>query len=302
MFSFSLLLALGTADAQQTLFDSQANGTETAFSYQWMDHAGRQQSVEFSLPTDAIDKDRAVPLDLSWAEMDAFVTQELNAWSDTQPDIEIEVKSNDSGRMALTAYAEKPLLKQAFEDAWDQMNAAEDKWADANGYVRLSENEFLEDHAKLAREYATSLAPVAQALASEASSPREFAERTMNFLQSIPYDSRTLGRDIGYRRPLATLAENRADCDSKSVVMLALMRAAYPDVEAAVVNIPGHTFVAVEVERLPGDLTIDSGGKTWVTADPVGPAVHELGILSRRSWRMIRRGRHDLRPIAPAGP
>ena len=293
------LLALSSAMAQQTRFDSEAGATSTKFDYEWIDHLGIAHEVTFELDNSDIERDLAIPLDIEWAKMDAFVSKELYAWADTQPDIALELKTNDTGRMCLTSIAEKSRLSSAFDEAWDQMHQAEDLWAQNNGYIREDGNFFLEDHAKLSAEYAPRLVAVATALASEGDTPRDFALRALGFLQNIPYDARSLGRDIGYRRPFAALAQNRADCDSKSVVMLALMRAAYPDLGVAVVNIPGHTFVALELEPGQSDITVDWQGKSWVTADPVGPFVDDLGSLSKRTTRMIKRGRHDVRAVQP---
>jgi len=145
-------------------------------------------------------------------------------------------------------------------------------YEDANGLIRPA-------HARLASEYAARVAPVAEALARPLESDELFASRALAFVQAIPYERRSDAGDT-YRRPLAVLDGDRGDCDSKAVLYLALMRAHLPSVSTALLYIPGHLYVGLDVV---GDGTrVSLGGRSYLVAEPAGPGMLPLGRLDDR--------------------
>ena len=152
------------------------------------------------------------------------------------------------------------------------------------------------DWARHVRDYAPDLAPVVAALGGPTADPRVFAAKALNFVQSIPYEQRGKKPDK-YRRPLSILGRNRGDCDSKTVLYLALMRQAYPDLEMAAVDIRKHVFGALGLEPEPGERSFRAEGRLWLAVEPVGPAVVPLGDISRRSGRALRLRRFDVIPV-----
>jgi hypothetical protein len=103
-------------------------------------------------------------------------------------------------------------------------------------------------------------------------------EKALSFVQSIPYEARKKkGGDPGYRRPLALLSRNRGDCDSKSVLFLAVVRAGLPDVALSVIYVPEHALTGVAMPAESGDRSFKADGIEFLYAEPVGPALHGLG-------------------------
>ena len=95
-----------------------------------------------------------------------------------------------------------------------------------------------------------------------------------------------------YRRPLSLLGRNRGDCDSKVVLYLSLMKAAYPRLDSGIVQIKGHAYGALDIS---GDgRTIKVGKERWLVVEPVGPAVVPMGVLGGRSKRKSRLGRYEV--------
>ncbi len=147
------------------------------------------------------------------------------------------------------------------------------------------------DHASLVAEYTADLAPAAAALKEGTSGRRDYVEKVLSFVQAIPYEAQKKnGGDPGYRRPLALLYRNRGDCDSKAVLFLGLVEAAYPELDEAVVYVPGHALTGVALPPKDGDRTFEVDGKEFVYAEPVGPALHPLGTPDDKNKRSGEKG------------
>jgi hypothetical protein len=98
-----------------------------------------------------------------------------------------------------------------------------DEWLEAHAHTRFGPGRYAWDLPRLAAQYADDVAPVAVALASGAADEREFVERALSFVQSIPYE--LLRSDgSGYRPPLAVLSADSGDCDSKAMLAVMLLR------------------------------------------------------------------------------
>ena len=167
-----------------------------------------------------------------------------------------------------------------------------------NGFMKLR-GKVTPNHARYARLYAERLRPLATALGAGKLKRREYAERALSFVQSIPYEKGKNGADKGFRLPLSLLAKNRGDCDSKAVLYLALLRAAHPKMETAVVYIKGHAFVALGIAPKKGEMTFEAAGRRWVIAEPVGPAMSPIGQAAKNSKKKARQGKTVLRRVKP---
>jgi hypothetical protein len=148
----------------------------------------------------------------------------------------------------------------------------------------------LPDYGRIAQESLPDLQPVAAAFRSNTLglSRRETLDRLLRFIQSIPYerlDDRS--SDAGFLVPLVMLAENRGDCDSKAVAYATVMHLLFPEVSVSLVLVPQHAFLALAIPPRGGDRTLRSGGRTWVLAEPVGPARRPLGRIGPESERSL---------------
>jgi hypothetical protein len=190
-------------------------------------------------------------------------------------------------------------LKAALAKAQQVRDAAIDDWLAANGYTRIGEDGVGFDHARIVAERAPELRALADALAEGTTSERDFVERSLSFVQSIPYEARSKGRDDpGYRWPLSVLGANRGDCDSKTVLFLGILRSRLPSVPLSVVYVPGHALAGVGLPEERGDKTFDHEGIDYLYAEPVGPALLSLGGKVPGKHK-ARRG--EVRPVPESG-
>lgn len=103
---------------------------------------------------------------------------------------------------------------------------------------------------------------------------RDKVAAIFRFIQSIPYEEvpdLADGKDrCGMRTPLITLL-NGGDCDSKSVLMAALIRSKkLADVVIVTLTMrdgSGHAILGVHVTPNSSDQTVSSGGKRFVLAE-----------------------------------
>ena len=292
------LLALPTAHAgprSQTLQVTEGPKVWT-FAYTWRDGAGSKESTQFKLSAGPLQADLTEPTWLPRRELNTHMAKAVRAWAKTLPK-HTKVKAEvGGGGLNLQVTGPRKSAKSALKEADQVADDAADVWLAANDFTTLKGGDVSFDHAKLADLYADDLAPIAAAFKAETRSQRAFIDRTLSFVQAIPYEARKKkGGDPGYRRPLALLKRNRGDCDSKAVLFLGILKAAYPNLDLAVVYVPGHALVGVGVEPEKGDRSFRSDGERYVYAEPVGPALHPLGEPAKENRRAACKG--EVRPV-----
>ncbi len=270
----------------------EKGGGQWSFDIRWTDAAGQAQRARFQLPANLVKQDLEEPVVFRKQKASQYAAEAIRSWSKGRkgPKVSVSVSSGEV-RIAVKGKS-RSAMKQALAEAQQVGEAAQEEWLEKNGFVRIDEDTILPDHAGHVAEYAPSLAPVVEALGGPGADARSFAELALGFVQTIPYEKRALVSDR-YRRPLSLLGRNKGDCDSKSVLFLGLMRQAWPELPLAMVYIKGHAFVALGLEPQDDDRTVEIDDVDWVGAEPVGPALNELGELGKTSRRKARRGRYE---------
>ena len=89
----------------------------------------------------------------------------------------------------------------------------------------------------------------------------------------------------------ALLAQNRGDCDSKAVALAAVLRTYTPGRKFAVVTMPGHAILAVDLPSDPEDWAIRADGRQFVALEVAGPAMAGVGQVGAATARMLKEGR-----------
>jgi hypothetical protein len=121
------------------------------------------------------------------------------------------------------------------------------------------------------------------------SEDRGRVQLALSFFQEIPYavldDKQRQGGD--FLPAPALLAENRGDCDSKAVALAAVLRTFTRFRKLAVVTMPGHAILAVEMPAEPGDATIRQGGRQYVALEPAGPALAPIGKVGPHTAKYL---------------
>jgi hypothetical protein len=243
------------------------------FEIRFEDEGGKKRTVAFDLPTAkvkaAVDAPTTYPAQRAAEEQ----AKAVKRYAGTLDGVTLKAKADD-GVVKLSASGKAGQLRPALREAREVAEQARDDFMDDEGFFELRRNTVSFDHARITAESADDLHPLADALAEGTSSDREFVQRALAFVQAIPYEKRT--RDT-YRRPMSVLARNMGDCDGKSVLFAAIVRARRPDLPVAVVYTRNHMLVGVGLDKSQGDKTFTRSGVRYVVAEPVGPAATPLG-------------------------
>jgi len=292
MIAFLTAFLIGAplaAPSAQKAFDVEKGEQRWDFSYRWKDAQNDVQRVSFSLPADALRADREEITWLPRKQMNQAVASDVRTWGKRQRGVDVKVKVAGGG-VRTEVSGDRSKVKSVLREAETVRDEAVDAWLAENGFMRLGDALSF-DHAAIVQEVASDLDPVAAALRAGTASDREFVERALSFVQAIPYEARKKqGGDPGYRRPLALLSRNRGDCDSKSVLFLALVRAELPRVPLSVVYVPNHALTGVGLPSRSGDRSFKADGVEYLYAEPVGPALFALGDPAKENRRAGKRG------------
>lgn len=272
---FFCLIVTASAKEGQIAFSSEIRGPKTAYTVAWLDDAGRHE-VKFSLPSGEVQADKQEETWLPRREMLEASAKAVREYGRSVPKVKMTVKI-EGGGLQVSAEGTGD-VKGAIAEAANVRDRAIDTWLAANQFTRLKDGSLSFDHAVLVKDYADDLAPVAEALRKDSDTDREFVERSLSFVQSIPYEAqKRKGGDPGYRRPLALIARNRGDCDSKSVLFLGIVRAELPQVPLSVLYVKNHALVGVGLAKESGDKSFKIAGREFLYAEPVGPLQLPLG-------------------------
>ncbi|MFZ5477522.1 MAG: hypothetical protein ACOZNI_12170 [Myxococcota bacterium] len=280
-----LLCAL--AMAQQTRFSAAEQDGAYAFAFAWKDAAKARHEVAFEVPADEVREELALPLKFPGKAASAYVVEALKDYARDLPrGVRLEAKGDGKGGASWRVRGPAAEARAALRGARDVQEAALARFLDRHFFTTLKNGAVTFDHARIVADEADEVAPLAAALGGD--DVRAFAARALSFVQTIPYEKRKNGGDRGYRRPLSLLYRNRGDCDGKAVLFLALVRARFPDVGAAVIYVPDHAYVGLAVEPRPGEAVLRHDGVAYVLAEPVGPRLVPLGEVGPKSRRPFR--------------
>lgn len=142
------------------------------------------------------------------------------------------------------------------------------------------------DHLRIMQQSLSDIAPVATAIKQQLpnASTRDYIAFISSWLQQIPYSSlEDRSNGAGFSPPLKLLRENRGDCDSKAVVLAALIRLLSPDTKIVILYLPKHAMLGIEVpqEQLQqADETVTLQGTRYLLADATGPANLKPGEIA----------------------
>lgn len=285
---FALLLTVSLALGANRHAVTAVDG-EHRFTVGFSDETGAARRVVFALPSAAVEADVDTALGFPTKRAVAAQVAAVKRYAETVKGPTVTARPRGNGVAIAVKGYDRARMRAALDGAEAARDAGLDAFLAREGWTRDG-RKVLPDHPRLVAAYADDVAPVAEALAEGLAldtdaGRRAFADRAVRFVQAIPYERRKGGGDRGYRRPLAVLAKNKGDCDSKTVLYLALLRAALPDVAGAVVYIPRHAFAAVALPPVDGDATVRVEGERFVVAEPVGPRIAPFGEGAPRSER-----------------
>lgn len=294
---------------EQVHFNRFSDATFSRYSYVWFDHNGERQSIDFS-----IDNQTVKDLPTSHANyMPALIRQNikqdlLQLAKGINPkrarvrikqkgsDIDIAIRSRDEQLIAALhsefAQQQTLTLKQYFREHYFEY------FTTATG-----ESGVKADHTRYIAEFTDALKPAAAQFYESLGNKitvRAYLNFVLSWAQSIPYNElngRATANSSGFSPPISLLNANLGDCDSKSVLVAALVRNFLPQSTFKLVLLPNHALLAINITKSDSDYAIEHSGSTLVVLEPTGPAALKVGEIGDSSQHFIERGLYTLQDI-----
>ncbi|QWL68466.1 transglutaminase domain-containing protein [Aeromonas jandaei] len=296
------LLALPVA-AAQTYFTNSLGQINVG----WQDSAGKPRQLTYRL-----EQGKLPPL-IAYrpARMEEEVLQTLLRgvrenypevqFTLSRPSLELHLKSHNQDK-AKEAMAWLEAQRGKEEQAWLTKHYFQ-YFTPPDGQLAVKQ-----DHVRIALESRSTVAPLAEQLKQQGSSEPEARQKTvaemLAFIQSIPYkqlDSLNGRQGKGFLTPRQVLEQNRGDCDSKVTLMAAMLAQLFPELKQAMVFIPGHAMLAVDLPAKPGDATISWQGQSYLLLEPTGPAALPAGQIASTSKTLVDGKQLSVQPVQPKG-
>lgn len=293
------------AQAQQSSFSKINRSPNTEFTYQWRHHNNEYQ-LNFSIDTSILYTMPPSPPNYSQKVFqDKVYLRVMHAASKIDPTLaNIDISKNHTG-LSFNVRSRQPNQAQLILDklkiAHDQ--AQEDYWND-NFFVKYNSatgaDGIRHDHAKYTSLSSGSLMPIVEAIKNLQSNPkdaREFIQISLSWIQSIPYnrlEDRLSSNGAGFVSPRDLLIQNQGDCDSKSTLMAALLKAYNPNMDVQMVYLPEHALLAINMRAKPDEMTIKYKGNEYILLEPTGPAQLLLGKVADTTKMSLRNRQFDL--------
>ena len=313
LLALALAVLSGTAGAQQQAFSRE----NRQLHYVWQYEDAATQAFTLRLPAG-----RILPAWNTWhaGQAEEFVQSQLIRNARQQfPGVTFNFRKTAGGGIVDYQSIDEQQIAQI--NIWlpQQQELLFNSWLTQHYYKRHGDDSshlIRPDHTRIAADSSAGLREIAQTLqrviiasASPALKQRyQYDERALvvagllNFVQSIPYDPLQSAdglRGVAFLMPEQVLTQNQGDCDSKGVLLMALLKALYPDLPQAIVYVPDHAFLAVALPPLAGnEQTLRIGDAIFLPLEVAGPAEIPPGVTGEKSRLAIlnQQYQYDLLP------
>ncbi len=298
LLGFTLAVLHGAASAQQQAFSRETR----QLHYVWQYEDAATQAFTLRLPDSQI-----LPVWTTWhaGRAQEFVLSQLirNA-RQRYPGVTFNLRRTADGDIVDYQSFDERQIEQIKTWLPQQQEILFNAWLAQHYYKRHGDDSshlIRPDHTRIAADSSTGLRELARTLQRViiASAPPTLKQRyqqderalvvagLLNFVQSIPYDPLQSAdglRGVAFLMPEQVLTQNRGDCDSKSVLMMALLKALYPELTQAIVYIPEHAFLAVALPPPTGnEQTLQIGDTLFLPLEVAGPAEIPPGVTGEKS-------------------
>ena len=291
-----LLLAAGRAEAQQVDFSKVSRGGSDQLSWRWRGNDGRDLATSFTLSKEAIGEAEAsfrdFSMDTMWRQLEADLRGDIDRLGQG---MQVKLTRNRDGIHWDVAGKNQAAVDKLSKQLQERLEAGLKEYLARYLRMRVG-NRVLVDFAAATAAQQKPLRAVARAfgaLPSVVDSDRARIGLALGFFQQIPYarleDKDRRGGD--FLPAPAPLAQNRGDCDSKAVALAAVLRTYTPGRKFAVVTMPGHAILAVDLPSDPEDWAIRADGRQFVALEVAGPAMAGVGQVGAATARMLKEGR-----------
>lgn len=292
-------------NGQQIDFEREDQGDSHLFNYQWTDSTKRRHQISFEINNEILFNRhrnfKAYKADIAEKQILQHLKKQLNK----EPIAGVSVHYDKVGKdtvIRLTSRDEQ-VLSEAEKTLKLRKQLALDAYFDKTYYHKFlspsRQHAIKPDYVRFAKESADDLDPLIKALynnipsANNQSNIRSVFNYVLSFVQSIPYEelqSRVTSSGAGFNPPNRLIYENKGDCDSKVTLIGAILKPLFPNLEIAVVLVPGHALLAISAPFNESEDTVEIDGQFYVLAEPTGPAILPLGKIGESSRGFIASG------------
>lgn len=303
------ILSAGSAAADQLYFRKDTSGDSISLSYRWLDQLQREQSLEFAFSKQMYDEQyhntTQYQADIAQRYVYVAMMKQVRKIDPKQARIDIR-QLGDQISVSVRSRNPENIEKYQHLMAQEQDHAFGQYLYDH--YYALHENHLgmqgvIPDHLRYIAESDAILLPVAQAIYDKLetnSDTRAYINLLLSWIQTIPYDTlqnRLSSNGAGFANPVELLVNNLGDCDSKATLMATLMRALLPNMSIAIVYLPNHALLAINLGFQTSDNTVDVNGIPHILLDPTGPAQLTMGNISDDTAAEIASGRYSTKVV-----
>lgn len=298
---FALILFACWAHAGQQ-FNKTLDAEKTLYSYQWQDHLGQTRNLQFTFDNKgaADQHSKTTRYQSELAKRYVFLALQKAALQVDPREASIQVQRLGKDIRVRVSSREPDNVQR-----WQTTMAKEEKSAYARylkeHYYTVFRDAFgregvKPDHLRYATESLQFMLPIAKAFYEQVQSnsdSREYVKLLLSWVQSIPYDklqNRITSNGAGFYSPSALLDNNKGDCDSKSTLLIALLRSLLPKTSLALIYLPNHALVGVALPHRENEKTLMLNGTEFMLMEPTGPALLALGMIGANSRLAIDRG------------
>lgn len=305
LITLTLLLAPWLAHASQTAFRTKHQNGHVILAYKWEDRHRDTYTIQFNLPQDAVSQGNRefVAFDNTTANNHAYTIVRDYIHSQNIKGLDIQ-KTRQGFNLSYNGPSYRSArVQQLMEEAQTLRDKAYNDFISNAYYTRMDDKTIMPDHKRIAKRYIKAMRPVAEALAKDMRSmtQRERINHLMHFLQSIPYDTLTNrynSNGAGFQTPYGLLINNKGDCDTKAVALMALLRNFYPKMRMVMVYVKDHAFIAINMPPKAGEKTLQLNNTPFIIADPTGPAQVKLGEPDPRALKALKKGAYSYQELS----
>jgi hypothetical protein len=287
------------AQSQQEHFSKISSTSGIEFNYQWQSDDGMHE-LNFLLSHANIDNLPNSAPAYNAALAQSYIHRNLLEYAKTiDPKVaKISIKRfGGSLNMEVSGKFEDQ-VNEITETLGEKHEEAEVDYLTKNYYVsfrnEIGQMMIKQDHIRYAEESSHNLDAIVLAIKEQMNTPyntREFIDFTLNWLQTIPYDTlenRISSNGSGFAAPRQLLVNNKGDCDSKSTLFLALLKSYNSRLSAKMFFLPNHALVGISLKPNKTDERILQNNVSYILAEPTGAAQYKLGEIAPSSKMAIR--------------
>lgn len=300
------ILICSNVCAKQTNFEKLKLGSEYQFNYKWLDARSAAQELSFKLDAKNVNGDFRHFKALKPSLLHMYSVKKLKqAVAQLDPRkgtvkikqrpnrVEFEIRSTNRDWIN----EQNIQLSSLYQSALKEILHSE-YYVEFPGFSKMSSTTtYKPDHLRFAKESGDALSAIIEQIRMKMprATARQISAYILSWIQTIPYseiESRAESNGAGFLPPIKVIANNKGDCDSKVTLMASLLKKMFSRLRVAIIYIPGHALIGLNVSHLSKDYKLEINGLDYTLSEPVGPGVLKFATISERSKRYIESGNY----------